>query len=489
MEKKSLLFVLFIIGTSALFAQSFSGKIIDSITQKPIPFATIQTDEATGVISNEDGYFSIHLPKGDQTKLNISCMGYGSKELLISSIKAQQNIIVLSEHVNALSTVFLSNKALSIDSIMARTNRNLKVNYSPFMKKYGVFSRSTNYMDFKKLDIDIDKASGMRKSKLEGVNYSLDSLSKAVRNSKYIQFLDFAGGYSVLNAKDRKLKVNKVTVLVDKDKDFSIDNVQKKAQDIVLRYLDTTQTYKLKSGLFKVEDSLSFGDLKSDRKENEISLGSLKGNINLRDTYMLEGTFIPELLDQKYYDHELLDVSFYQNDMVYVVKFTPRKSSAKYAGTLYIASESYAVLRTDYEYAEGKRGSKLNLRLLLGVKFIENVHKGTILFEKAKDSTYQPKYVFEESGQYVYVHRPLKFIENSDDKNKVAFDLLLEGNAREKRELLLYDIAAITSGDFEALTEVKNVEFQHLKQYDTSIWQQYNALEPLEEMKQFKTVE
>mgnify|MGYP000173919412 CR=1 FL=1 len=36
-----------------------------------------------------------------------------------------------------------------------------------------------------------------------------------------------------------------------------MDDIQEKAQKIVLSYLDTTKTYKLKSGMFKIEDSLS----------------------------------------------------------------------------------------------------------------------------------------------------------------------------------------------------------------------------------------
>ena len=46
--------------------------------------------------------------------------------------------------------------------------------------------------------------------------------------------------------------------------DFSIDDVQERAQKLVYKYLDTTTTYKLKSGLFKIEDSMS---LKSDENE------------------------------------------------------------------------------------------------------------------------------------------------------------------------------------------------------------------------------
>ena len=38
---------------------------------------------------------------------------------------------------------------------------------------------------------------------------------------------------------------------------------------------------------------------------------------------------------------------------------------------------------------------------------------------------------------------------------------------------------------FNTYTELKEIPYQRLKQYDPSIWKNYNAIEPLEEMKSF----
>ena len=46
-----------------------------------------------------------------------------------------------------------------------------------------------------------------------------------------------------------------------------MDNLQERAQDIILSHLDTTKTYKVKTGMFTVEDSLSMGDELSDKDE------------------------------------------------------------------------------------------------------------------------------------------------------------------------------------------------------------------------------
>ena len=48
----------------ALYAQeSIHAKLIDSTTQKPIPFATIELNKKSGVISNENGIFQMYLDK------------------------------------------------------------------------------------------------------------------------------------------------------------------------------------------------------------------------------------------------------------------------------------------------------------------------------------------------------------------------------------------------------------------------------------------
>ena len=93
----------------------------------------------------------------------------------------------------------------------------------------------------------------MRKKQHEGVNNSLDDLTNNIVNSNTMYFQDYMGDLMVEDRKEAKLKILKATSLIDNSNNFSIDNVQTKAQDIILKYLDTTLTYKLKTGLIKIE--------------------------------------------------------------------------------------------------------------------------------------------------------------------------------------------------------------------------------------------
>ena len=78
---------------SEITAQSFSAKVIDEKTGEPIAYATIETGENQGMITNEEGDFTFHLDRIKQPKdsIYISYMGYETKGVLF---EAQENLLV-----------------------------------------------------------------------------------------------------------------------------------------------------------------------------------------------------------------------------------------------------------------------------------------------------------------------------------------------------------------------------------------------------------
>ena len=127
----------------------------------------------------------------------------------------------------------------------------------------------------------------------------------------------------------------------------------------------------------------------------------------------------------------------------------------------------------------------------MGIKYAENVNKGTVIYKKdIENSIYYPYYINHESGQYVYAHRPFKFIENNDNsKNKVSFDATIEGSVVQKYELMSLDFQPIEESTFSDFNETKKLDFIQLKQYDPNIWKDITIMAPLEELKKFKVEE
>ena len=113
-----------IIVAIALFAmvtsygqQTFTSKLLDQSTDKPIPFATIQFNSKAGVISNDNGEFNITIKRAvvETDSLMISCLGYEEKRIPLLSFN-DSPIYLKSKSVD-LSEVLVTNKNYTIDKL------------------------------------------------------------------------------------------------------------------------------------------------------------------------------------------------------------------------------------------------------------------------------------------------------------------------------------------------------------------------------------
>lgn len=475
------------------FSQNIKGQIIDANTKEPITFATVQFDENNGVVSNMEGFFNISSQKlNPESILSISFMGYETQRLTVKTLQKQSLLIKLKESVNQLNTVYITNQLPRVDSIMARVNKNLYTNYHFSDVKYTLFTRQTTYFKANNLEVDIEKSSGFNKKQLEGSNRQFKELTNHIVNNPPNQmFTDVLSDLYLKPDSKSKMEVKKATKLKDRKNNLTLETIQSRVSNIVLQHLDTSKTYTVKTGWFKIEDDLSLKKSKEIKEESDdYSLNSLKSdNINSIEEHLFEQqSALDFILDHASYDYQLINIANINDQLVYIINFEPRKNRAKFKGTIYVNDEDYAILKLDYSYAEGKIGEKLNLKLLLGVKYIEKANKGTVIYKKnSEGNIYYPYYINHETGQYVYAHRPFKFIENSQVSNtKVAFDVTIEGTIVQKQELMSLDFKPFDDAFFNQIKEASKVEFIELKQYDPSLWKDYTIMEPLEELKKFK---
>ena len=475
------------LGHSTVSSQSITAKLVDKTNGSPIQYASIKTGTNSGVISNEEGFFTIYAKKDSTKTITISCVGYENKTISTLDIELLNFVIPLETAVNMLSEVYITNKTPNADSIIAKVKSKLNENYETDLIQYDIFKRTTEYTDFKSLDFEIEKASHVKKKNLEAVNTELNALSKKIKESDIIEFTDFKGTLYSFDKDSSKLAVSKATKLLDYKNDFSMEDIQEKAQNIVLTYLDTTKTYKLKTGLFKIEDSLSLNDddFEDDRSEYKISSLNNETRAYLRQTQFYKNSFLNKFLDTDLYDYTFENLSFNNDELTYIINFTPRKSKAKYSGKLLITDTNYAIARVDYNYYKNRHGEKVNLKLVLGVKYIENISHGTFIFQKGSNTKYYPKYTKQTEGSYFYVNRDLKFIENSKAKNKIGFSFKLEGDNRRKQELLFTATKNITLDTFSSVKQDSIISFEQLERFEKTIWENEETLEPLEEMKEF----
>ena len=404
------------------YSQSFTARILDADSGQPIPFATVIVDSDRGTITNEEGYFSVDFSSMNNKAVQISCMGFETLEIDLETLGTPSVIRLHPAPIN-LNEVYLNNRIPEAEEIIREVRRNLAQNHPDQDQEYQFFYRESSYMKFDQLDLELDKASDLRKNELERARRELEEFSNFIVEGQAVKFLDFNGQYRT-EQDTSLLWVDRATELVDARKDFSLEKLQERAQHIILSHLDSTRTYKVKTGMFKVEDSLSMKDEFGDMDDTDsVEVSHLKGRVSgvLNMSRMEEGKRLYGFLDMDSYRYELIKPTYFDGHYVYAVAFRPRKRKAKFSGTLYIDVGSYAILKTDYQYAQGREGEKFNLKLLLGIKYIENLDRGTVIFKQDEDDLYHPYYIQKEYGNYVYLRRNLKFIENSSAGKKVQF--------------------------------------------------------------------
>ena len=470
-----------------VYGQNIKGKILD-INKTPIPYATVQIGPNYGVVTNTDGAFSIDISAFDaEDSVEISCLGY--KTILLKLKAFSKEIYFLEEHSNKLSEVFLSNKAISLDSILFKTKSNLKKNYKFKSSEYEIFSRRTEHIDGKKANIEIVKSEGFSKKQLKSFNKDFDKLEESLLNNTTNQYAEFIGKLKTSANSKTKLDVLKAIEIYDEENSYSVKNIFNRGNEIMLKNLDKNKVYTVKSGLFTLSDSISFNNHEQRIKDSINSIPQVK---NIISAMIKEHVFIDAnekidfILDQKKYDYEITDTTFIDNELIYIIAFTPKRASAIYHGTVHISSETFAVLKMTYGFYENRIGKKINLKFLLGLKYIEKNRNGLVVYKKGPDGFYYPKYISEKVDRYFYIKRPTKFTANDNRKNKVSFKLMAEGVFKEKTEVLVLSRADLSPSAFNSYNEKKKINFDHLQNYDPSYWKEYNILEPIKEIKSFE---
>ena len=102
-----LCFHLLVLRSNAQENLIYTGLLVDSTTQKPVPFAHIIIGEIVSV-SNQYGNFSIGYSATDtKTVVKFSCIGYKSKELTLSVLLRYEKIS-LTQDVTILNEIVIS---------------------------------------------------------------------------------------------------------------------------------------------------------------------------------------------------------------------------------------------------------------------------------------------------------------------------------------------------------------------------------------------
>ncbi|WP_229724560.1 carboxypeptidase-like regulatory domain-containing protein [Winogradskyella forsetii] len=505
MYSKSIIIAIAFFGLSYSYGQeTFSSRLLDSKTEEPVAFATIQFNYKSGVISNDNGEFNITI-KRDVTatdSLMISCLGYEEKRIPLLNFD-NSNIYLKPKTVD-LSEVLVTNKNYTIDEILDKIEDGLYTNYDFGYAKRKLFFRASKYIHMDKRYVDLEE------STIPEINqHFVDSLIQIIPESidNHTEILGELYG-EISRGKPQKMEILKASRLFDKSTEVDLNNYAERLNGILKKHIKRDSYFKIKSGWFSVKQDIDT-TLFDENQEKTVSK-PLLAEQNKRDSIQ-KLNFLPEkktmihqfennnFIDEdndlnfihksRRYEFEISDYAYIDDMFVYVITFEPKRRE-DFAGTMYVNTEDFAVVRVDYNNVES-----LSDFSLLGISSKKYLKKGTIIFRKNSNEKYVLKYRDETLGEQFGIKRPLKIVEKNKNvrgrrkQNEIKAEIHFIGRNIEKTELVVFETAVITASDYANFKEKTLVKPTHLSQYDPEFWKGYNIIEPNKALKDFKVLD
>ncbi|MEL4307816.1 carboxypeptidase-like regulatory domain-containing protein [Joostella sp. CR20] len=500
---KHLYFFLFCyLSSMSLFSQhTFEGKIIDSVSKEPIPFATVSLNNENGVISTETGDFVLNVDQDFKPtdSIFISCLGF--KEKHFSALNFSAEVIALEVNEIELDEVIVLNKTYTVDEIIEKVQDSLNKNYDTDFVEQRMFFRTSDYTNV------LDKNVKIKESSIPEINQQFtDSILSALPNKSSYHTEILADMYVKLEEENQQLKlaIVRASELYDKNNELSFKGVEEKLQRIMRKHVKRDSYFKIKSGIIGAKsdiDSSFFEDESLDtlvahqqekeqkRKENFLKYRTGYLQNVLRKNFVYEDSDLNFIHKDRKYDFNLDDVVYVNRNLVYKISFQP-SGGADFKGVMYVNADDFAVIRLDYENVKPLK--KVNL---FGISYLDYLLKGTFLYEKNARGKYSLKYVEETSAEKIGFDRPLSIIEKNKNvkgrrkQNEVAthVDFTLENVI--KNELVVFNTENLSEETFENFTPEPNIIPTYLPNYDASFWEGYNILPPNEAIKKFKSLD
>jgi len=480
----------FLLTSLSIHCQTISSKVVDTKTNEGIPYATVQFSERRGIITNEEGRFSINLNPGLERKDSIYISSMGYKKTAIPFKATLDSVIYIEPKAIELNEVYLFNNDLSVDEIIEKVKENLSANYNREPIKQRLFFRQSSLNTMTKLDIEFEK------STIEELNKKfLDSVVSILpRNASYYteSLCDF-----YRKPDEYKLYIEKAAELYDKNNEGSMEALSAKLERIFKENVKPNSYLKIKSGWFgqKVEiDSIFDSSEETAELEDE-----LKGNGNkhflsskknqLHDLYSElfynEDTKLNFIDKSNRYEFNLKGFTAIDDEGVYVIEFNPKRS-ADFRGTIYVNIEDFAVMRMDYENVNSLKRIKL-----LGFSYEEITYKGTTIFSKGSNNKYDLRFIDKVFGRKMGVRRPLsvieknKYVKGRRKQNELSMELDIINFNTEKYELVVFDSELISNGEFSNSAENETVKATYLSSYNPEFWEGYEIMEPNKAIREF----
>ncbi len=468
------------------------GKVIDVNTHQPLSYANIYVlHKNKGTISNENGEFLLETHELSITDtVSFRFVGYYTKNYPLNQPDTMITV-ALKEEVFSLNEFVVYANTPDARDIVRKIVENLDINYPDTPSKKQLFIRQRfdtellkKQLQYKKSSIpDFDKAMIRR---LE------NNIPKHT-----ISYSDLLGDFyfSASPEDTAKMKVNPLRTVALKDKSLAKMDEIIRLFESNLKNTSEGEYWKVKSGI--IGQKLDLKNLENDSseaqkdslKENTMKVKYLKRRIHyyLQYSTLKDDVSWEFLYKTRKYHYWIIGGTKVNGEEVYIIDFEP-DGSGMYRGRMFVTAKTFALIKADYEYAQGRTGTDFNL---LGVGYTEDLFKGSIYFEK-EDGHYHLKYFSKKEGATMMFDRNLALIKK---KERFLFDKTLQElklgvrmdiKSEQLVEFLVLNDTEISHQDFLDFQEPETGKIIYVDKFDNTLWKGYSIIEPTQKMREYR---
>ena len=471
------------------------GTLLDLDKKTVLPYANIVVlHKNTGTITNEKGQFSLNIADlNKKDTISFQYIGYETKNLTIKQLD-NSTVVFLKENTYNLKEIFVFSSNIDPKTIVKKVLENKHANYKTNSTKNQTFIRRRFVSDIDKIDIKF------KKSSFSQLNEKMIDLIERKLPRHSISYTDFLGDlyFSNIKSDSSRIKINPIKMVSLKDKDLADIEQLESVFENLLSNTKEKEYWKIKSGILgsKVHMNNDFDKSKRDSlkaiNEREFKTVYYGNSVN----YLLKYSSFNSkkewdfLYHTSRYEFTLVGGTTVNGEDVYIIDFVPN-SNGKFKGRVYIAVKTFALVRADYEYAAGKKGTNIHL---LGVGYSKNIFSGSIFFEK-KYGIYQLKYFSKKEGTSMSIDRNLSLVKKKkrfllDKKlNEIKVGFKLSVREEYSVEMLILDHKEISNKQFIDFKQKEFIKMIYVDQFDDQLWKGFSIIEPTKQMREYKKQE
>ncbi len=468
------------------FNNELKGIVIDSITGKPLMYANIYIlHKNMGTVTNENGRFAIDtagLTKNDT--LRFGYLGYKTKKVAIGALDTLHTVVMQEKSYDLSETVIFGGN-IDPEQIVKNIVKNLDSNYYKNYSVWETFIRERNFSDMKKLKLIY------KKSTIEGLGKEVIQKLEQKTPKHTTGYRDFLGNLYFSKNPEDTLKIDPVKTVELKEKDIAdLKQIEKIFNNLLIDTKDD-EYWKIRTGI--LSSKVDIPDKDSIKKEsvagNHIKMKYFRRGIASTMKYSnLKNKDDWEFIYKtgKYY-YKLSGGTRLNGEDIYIIDFKPKRGGL-YTGRMYITSTSYALIKADYEYAPGKKGTDFHM---FGVGYSENYFYGSIYFEKQNDK-YLLKYFSTKAGTDIDFDRNIILMKK---KKRFLFDKTLKEiktgvklsvSNEYSTEVLVINTKNISQKEYDDFSQPAYLDIIYVDRFDDSLWKGYSIIEPTKRMKEYK---